>query len=41
MQKTINSPFSVSGITLHNGVISNLTIYPATANTALCLKGLI
>ena len=38
MQKTINNPFSVSGITLHNGAISNLTIYPASANTGVIFK---
>tara|TARA_Y100000992_G_scaffold240498_1_gene171314 strand:- start:3 stop:929 length:927 start_codon:yes stop_codon:yes gene_type:complete len=38
MQQTIKKSLSVSGITLHNGSISNLTIYPATANTGIVFK---
>ena len=38
MQQTIKKSLSVSGITLHNGSISNLTIYPATANTGIIFK---
>ena len=38
MQKTINRPFSVSGITLHNGTISNLTVHPASANNGILFR---
>ncbi len=38
MQKTINESFSVSGITLHNGTISNLTVHPAAANTGILFR---
>ena len=38
MQKTINKSFCVSGITLHSGVISNLTVHPASANTGIMFK---
>ena len=38
MQLTINKPFSVSGITLHSGAISNLTVHPATANTGIVFR---
>ena len=38
MQKTINKSFCVSGITLHSGVISNLTVHPAAANTGIMFK---
>ena len=38
MQKTINKSFSVSGITLHSGAISNVTVHPATANTGILFR---
>ena len=38
MQKTINRPFSVSGITLHNGTNSNLTVHPASANNGILFR---
>ncbi len=38
MQKTINKSFSVAGITLHSGAISNLSVYPATANTGIVFR---
>ena len=38
MQKTVNNSFSVAGIALHSGSISNLTIHPATANTGIVFK---
>ncbi len=38
MQKTINRSFNLSGITLHSGVISNLIVYPATANTGILFR---
>ena len=38
MQKTINKSFSVSGITLHSGAMSNLTVHPSAANTGIVFK---
>ena len=38
MQKTINKSFNISGITLHSGVETNLTVHPATANTGIIFR---
>ncbi len=38
MQKTLNKSFNISGITLHSGKISNLTVHPATANTGVVFR---
>ncbi len=38
MQKTVNKSFNISGITLHSGIISNLSVHPATANTGIVFR---
>ena len=38
MQKTLKKNFSLSGITLHSGDISNIKVNPAPANTGILFK---
>ena len=38
MQNTVNKSFSLSGVTLHGGLISNVSVHPATANTGIVFR---
>ena len=38
MQKTLKKNFTLSGITLHSGKISNIKVNPAPANTGILFK---
>ena len=38
MQKTINKSFNLSGITLHSGKHSNISVNPAPADTGIVFK---